>query len=166
MGVNETNPVPTKWSRGPYWLAVISEAMVASISFWLASFVLISSVHTWQVVQAAIIFLVGILLVSRVYLRVKHRHVLDTDYVIGRDGVTIEDQQGSRYLSWDQFVKAQFLPLSPLYRLFANNLPKPVVIFAMGGWGATSESSQKRTIATDFLTEGLKNRLTTRWLPW
>jgi hypothetical protein len=158
--------VSSRWSSSSIRAGVMVELIFACVLFLIAALTLFNEPSVDSAVKALVVGSVGSVLVSRVVFRLKYRKSLCDGIEIGRDGITGKGGEGTDFMPWDRFSRAEHLPLVPVFRLWSNDSSRPVVIFEMGGWGPSKAAAGRRELATRFITEGLKTRLKKRWLLW
>jgi hypothetical protein len=166
MNAEAADAIPVRWSKSSFWLPVVVEFFLACVCFLLASCVFFADSSDRPLIQAIVACCVGLLGLSRASLRLKYKHSLFTPYAVSPSGISALGNGGNVHVRWDQVVRAEYMPVFPLYRLWSNELPRPIVLLEMGGWGPGRTSARQRERALSFLHEGLKTRLKKRWLPW
>jgi hypothetical protein len=152
--------------RVSFWVDLLVESLFASAFVLIASFVIVDAPGFLLSASAVVMYCVAAIAASRVYLRLKHRHILGNCYVLSRQGISVQENGRQEFIEWERIVEAEYLPAVPIYRLWASGLSKPIVIFAIGGWRPGNSVDRRRNLAGSCLKESLKSKLKTRWLPW
>ncbi len=153
------------FSKVSAYLEVVIETLLACALLLLASYVIgdVTGLVLWFGVLA--VYGAGIIFLSRVLLRLRYRYILDIRYVVGRDGISVEENGAQEILNWNEFAKAEYMPIITTYRLWAAGKARPVVLIAIGGLPG-AQTDRRNRLAGSLLKDGLGNRLKSRWLPW
>jgi hypothetical protein len=102
---------------------------------------------------------------SRVLFRLRYRYILGIRYVVGADGIAVEEDGTKERFNWSDFSRAEFLRLTPTYRLWVAGQSRPIVLIAVGGLPG-GRLDRRNKLAESFLKQNLGTRLKTSWLPW
>lgn len=154
-----------KLSKISSYLEVVFESLLACALLLLATYVIgdVRGFTLWLGMFA--IYGGGVIFLSRVLLRLRYQYILDIRYVVGRDGISVEEDQTQKTFKWNEFTKAEYLPIVTVYRLWVAGQTRPVVLIAIGGFPG-GKMDRRNKIAGDLIRQGLGNRLKKRWLPW
>ena len=154
-----------RWSKFSAYLEVVVESLLACALLLLASYAIgdVTGFILWM--GGLAIYGAGVIFLSRVLLRLRYRYILDIRYVVRHDGIAVEQDRTQEIFKWNDFVKAEYLPILTTYRLWVAGRSRPVVLIAIGGVPG-GKLDQRNSLARGLLKEGLGNRVKTRWLPW
>jgi hypothetical protein len=111
-------------------------------------------------------YYVMIVCISRVYMRFRYVYALDSVYTLDGRGVTIRQPEVDKHVAWEEFTRAEYLPVIPLFRLYSPMLPNPVVLFAIVRLTAQRSDNWRTKETKELLKQGIGRNFTTRWLPW
>jgi hypothetical protein len=147
------------------FLEIAIEFLIGGALFLLASYGVgdVKGFELWF--GALAVFGASVIFLSRVALRVRYRFVLGVRYVVGTDGIAVDQDGTKKHFNWSEICKAEFLWLTPTYRLWVAGQSRPIVLIAVGGLpGGRLDRRNKR--AESILKQNLRTNLKTSWLPW
>ena len=138
--------------------AIVLAILAASV------FGIVHGVALYMKLEAAVLMAVGLWMGASLWQWVRYRHALRTRYNVGTSGIQVTNESGTLFFSWVQCQDAKYFPLLGIIRVEPAGEPAPVVLFLARRCVADSASDVRNELARKYLANGLREKLTTRWI--
>jgi hypothetical protein len=148
------------------WFGIAYDLMFACVLVALTTYVTRNTSDLFLRIGAVALYAVAAISAAHAIWKIRYRHIIAIDFLLDQEGIRRAGAIEDPVVPWGGISRGEYLPTILMYRLWVADSPQPIIVPVGRGWLPNGALNRRANLAIQYVTEGIGNRLETRWLPW